>query len=75
VLVPVGAGLRPTLGLPRPLFMASAPEFELSASMMRGAPVDAHPDGARFIAVRQTGPPAPPSLLFVENWFEEFRKR
>jgi eukaryotic-like serine/threonine-protein kinase len=75
MLVPVGAGPRPTLGLPRPLFNASAPEFELSASIMRGAPVDADANGARFIAVRRTGPPAAPSLLFVENWFEEFRKR
>jgi hypothetical protein len=37
--------------------------------------LDAHPDGVRFIAVRQTGPAVPPSLLFVENWYEEFRKR
>jgi WD40 repeat protein len=75
LLVPVGTGPRPTLGLPRPLFTTSDSELELSASVMGGAPADAHPDGVRFIAVRQVGPPAPPSLLFVENWFEEFRKR
>ena len=76
MLVPVGAGPRPALGLPRRLFSTSAPELELSASIMRGVPpVDAHPDGERFIAVQQIGPPAPQSLLFVENWFEEFRKR
>jgi hypothetical protein len=75
LLVPVGAGPRPTLGLPRPLFAASAPEFDMSASIMRGAPVDAHPDGVRFIVVQQTSPQAPSSLLFIENWFEEFRRR
>ena len=75
MLVPVGAGPRPALGLPRALFAATAPEFKLSASMMGGFPVDAHPDGARFIGVRQAAPSAPPSLLFIENWFEEFRKR
>jgi dipeptidyl aminopeptidase/acylaminoacyl peptidase len=75
MLVPVGTGPRPTLGLPRALFAATAPEFKLSASMMGGFPVDAHPDGVRFIGVRQAAPSAPPSLLFIENWFEEFRKR
>ncbi len=73
--VSVGTGPRPTLGLPRRLFATSAPELELSASLVRGAPMDPYPDGQRFIAVRQVGPPALPSLLFVENWFEEFRKR
>jgi hypothetical protein len=75
MMVSVGAGPRLALGLPRPLFTASTAEFELSAPNMRGSPMDAHPDGTRFIAVRHTGPPAPPSLLFIENWFEEFRKR
>jgi hypothetical protein len=41
---------------------------------MQGTPVDPT-DGTRLLAVRPTGPPAPPSLLFVENWYEEFRKR
>jgi eukaryotic-like serine/threonine-protein kinase len=67
MLVAVGAGPRPTLGLPRLLFTIPEP--------MPGPPVDAHPDGVRFIAARRAAPPAPPSLLFVENWFEEFRRR
>jgi serine/threonine-protein kinase len=75
MMVPVSGGPRPALGIPHPLFAATAPAFELSATIMRGSPVDAHPDGARFIAVRQTGPPAAPSLLFVENWFEGVHKR
>ena len=75
MMVAVDAAPRPHLGLPRPLFKAAADKFNLSASLMRGVPLDAHPDGARFIAVRQAGPPASPSLLFIENWFEEFRKR
>ena len=75
MLVPVRFGPRLMLGVPRPLFATPAPDFDLSATIMRGIPFDAYPDGARFIAVRRLGPSEPPSLLFVENWFEEFRRR
>ncbi|HET7252026.1 MAG TPA: protein kinase [Gemmatimonadales bacterium] len=67
MLVAVGTGPRPTLGLPHLMLVIPA--------HMPGAPADADPDGVRFIAARQAAPPEPPSLLFVENWFEEFRKR
>ncbi|MBI5170619.1 MAG: protein kinase [Candidatus Eisenbacteria bacterium] len=75
MLVPVRRGPRPWLGMPQPLFPVTVREFDLSASIVGGFPVDAHPDGVRFLCARQVGPPASPSLLFVENWFEEFRKK
>ncbi len=73
--VSVGPGPRPALGLPRAFFTSPAQELELSAREFAGFPLDAHPDGARFIGVRRTGAPASRAMLFVENWLEEFRKR
>lgn len=57
--------------------MRSSPaeELKISASIIEGCPVDAHPDGSRFIGVRRTAFPTTRTLLFVENWFEEFRRR
>ncbi len=75
MLVPVGAGPRPMLGLPRPLFVANESEFNLRSSYLGGVLVDAHPDGVRFIRVRQAGPPPVPSLLFIENWLAESGRR
>jgi WD40 repeat protein len=74
-LVPVGAGPRPVLGLPRVLFTTTTREFNLRVTNFAGFPADAHPDGARFIGVRQSATTATRSLLFIENWLEEFRKR
>ncbi|HEY5999039.1 MAG TPA: hypothetical protein VI078_07005, partial [bacterium] len=74
-LVSVGPGERPALGMPHALFSASAGEFDLRHTNAAGFPLDAHPDGQRFIGVRQVGPPVTRSLLFVENWLAEFRRR
>jgi len=74
-IVQVGPGPRPVLGLPRPLFSTSAAEFDLRPTRSAGVPVDARPDGARFIGVQRVEASAPRSLLFVQNWLEEFRKR
>ena len=74
-MVEVGPGPRPALGLPRALFAAPAGVLMLSGNFLEGWPLDAHPDGSRFIGVRRTASPATRALLFVENWFEEFGKR
>jgi WD40 repeat protein len=74
-IVHVGPGPRPVLSLPRPLFSTSAEEFDLRPTRSSGVPVDALPDGARFIGVQRAAAGAPRSLLFVQNWLEEFRKR
>jgi WD40 repeat protein len=74
-LVAVGTGPRPSLGLPRALFSTTSEKFNLRRTRFSGFPVDASHDGARFIGVRQSGAAATRSLLFVENWLEEFRKR
>ncbi|MFN8176806.1 MAG: protein kinase [bacterium] len=73
--VSVGAGPRPVLGLPRALFASRAQDLELSARDYAGFPLDPHPDGIRFIGVRRTASPATRTMIFVENWFEDFRKR
>jgi len=74
-IVSVGPGPRPVLGLPRALFTSPARDLALSAREYAGFPLDAHPDGARFIGVRRTASPAIRAMIFVENWLEEFRKR
>jgi Tol biopolymer transport system component len=74
-IVQVSPGPRPVLGQPRPLFATSAAEFELRASNSAGVPMDARRDGARFIGVQRVASGTPRSLLFVQNWLEEFRKR
>jgi len=73
--VSVGPGPRPVLGLPRTLFTSHAQNLELSARNYAGFPLDAHPDGARFIGVRRTSSPTTRAMIFVENWPEEFRRR
>jgi hypothetical protein len=40
----------------------------------RACPLDAHPDGARFIGVRRTESPAIRAMIFVENWLAEFHQ-
>jgi WD40 repeat protein len=74
-VVPVGPGLHPVLGLPKPMFSLAAHGLELSASAFAGLPMDAGADGSRFITVNRTESPTSRSLLIVENWYEEFRKR
>ena len=74
-VVSVGTGARPALGLPRPLFDSPAQDLMLVATGRRGFPLDATVDGTRFIAVHRTATPPTSSMLFVENWPQEFRKR
>jgi hypothetical protein len=73
--VSVTPGPRPELGLPHALFASPAQELQLSSRSRAGFPLDADRDGARFICVRRTASPAVRSIVFVENWQEEFRKR
>jgi hypothetical protein len=73
--VSIRPGAPPALGLPHPLFPASAEGLDLSGRVYGGTPVNEHPDGLRYVVVRRTGAPAERALLLVENWFEEFRKR
>jgi hypothetical protein len=73
--VSVGPGPHPALGLPRAFFAATAADHGLDADEYEAFPPDAHPDGSRFIGVRRTAPPAPRAMVFVENWYEEFRPR
>jgi hypothetical protein len=68
-------GPRPTLGLPRASFSAPAKDLALSESSFEGWSLDAHPDGSGFIGVRRSAAPTARALIFVENWFEEFRRR
>jgi dipeptidyl aminopeptidase/acylaminoacyl peptidase len=73
--VSIRPGTPPVLGLPRPLFGASAEGLDLSNRVYGGAPVNEHPDGLRFVVVRRTNSPSERALIVVENWFEEFRRR
>jgi len=74
--VSVGAGPRRSLGLPRALFPAQAPDPSMKSTSFGGlAPFDVHPDGVRLIVARQIEPPDTRQLLLIENWLEEFHKR
>jgi hypothetical protein len=74
-IVSFKAGPHPVLGLPRPLFPSAAQDLRLMGGTRQGFPLDAHPDGDRFVGVRRTASPGSRALVFVENWAEELRKR
>ena len=64
--VPVQAGASLTPGTARTLFSATALGVESTLAIA--------PDG-RFLAVRRSSEDPRRGLLFVENWFDEFRRR
>ena len=72
--VAVGAGPRPVLGLPRALLTLPARDATAERGFLGGGPIDAHPDGSRFIGVKQMAASATSNLVFIENWFVPFRK-
>ena len=42
----------------------------------RITPYDVHPDGQRFLMVKEDpSPPEPPRLIVVQDWFDELRER
>jgi serine/threonine-protein kinase len=73
---PAGPGRQPRLGLPHALFSALGENFERIGNQVSGSPFDVGPDGSRFLGVRRLAAATTPgTLLFVENWFAEFRGR
>jgi hypothetical protein len=73
--VAFGSGPHPGLGQPRTLFATAAKEFSLRQSGSEGHPVCPDPGGSRFIGVRETGAPAPRSILFIQNWLPASSRR
>ena len=61
-------------GMPQKLFDW---HYQMSSSTNLGRTYDISPDGRRFIVIKQatrSEQTAPPSLIVVQNWFEELKK-
>ena len=71
--VTVQAGTTFTTGAPEVLF-----EHNYFFHDDQGRRYDVIPDGERFLMMKEGGqsdaPPAPASIVVVQNWFEELRR-
>ena len=61
-------------GIPRPLFEGP---YRIGVGV-RATPFDVSPNGQRFLMIREAaatdGLPEQPTVVFVENWFDELQR-
>jgi len=74
IAVPVAAGKRLSLGEPE-IILPANPGYRGAGAALSARSYDVSPDGSRFLMIKLGDASRPPSIVVVQDWFEDLRAR